>query len=304
MSAIDIRLFGVVRVCSCPGDPDVNLSPAVQLLLAYLLLHRNAAHSRARLIDVLWRDIEPAQARSRLSTNLWRLRRQIGSETVVIVQGTTDVRLNEAAEINLDVAAFEREIGIFLSAPKLDAAMVAAAEGAIEMASQDLMDGHYCDWVEAERKRLSCLRERALARLVEHHMETGCDEQAIARAGDLLGLDPLREDAHRAVMAAQLRLGRPHLAKRQYDKCRDVLARELGIEPAEETRVVCGELVCEKAVSQKPVDAAPGATNRVAETLKSEGLKKRELVALRAAVASTQAQLKEITRQIDRMLAD
>ncbi len=50
----------------------------------------------------------------------------------------------------------------------------------------------------------------------------------------LLTLDPLQEGVHRALMRHYLEQGRRRSALEQYRACREVLRKELGIEPEPE----------------------------------------------------------------------
>ncbi|VAW43053.1 hypothetical protein MNBD_CHLOROFLEXI01-3670 [hydrothermal vent metagenome] len=51
----------------------------------------------------------------------------------------------------------------------------------------------------------------------------------------MLTLDPLREQAHRLLMRLLARDGQLNAALSQYESCRQILAGELGVEPAVET---------------------------------------------------------------------
>jgi TolB-like protein/Tfp pilus assembly protein PilF len=67
-------------------------------------------------------------------------------------------------------------------------------------------------------------------------------ESAMDAAQQLLGLDPLREDAHRLLMRLYDNAGRRSAALRQFQICEDVLRRELDVEPAPETLQLISEI--------------------------------------------------------------
>ena len=70
-------------------------------------------------------------------------------------------------------------------------------------------------------------------------MTSGEDVAAAIDVGQrLLRHDPLRESAHRSMMRLYHRLGDRTAALRQYEACRDALAQQLGVKPAEETRAL------------------------------------------------------------------
>jgi len=63
----------------------------------------------------------------------------------------------------------------------------------------------------------------------------GPAEKAIKSASRLLAIDPTSEEAHRALMQLFDKTGRRDLALRQYEKCKEILVRELGIAPDRKT---------------------------------------------------------------------
>jgi DNA-binding SARP family transcriptional activator len=67
-------------------------------------------------------------------------------------------------------------------------------------------------------------------------------------AGRLIELDPLDERAHRDLMVANARAGRPAHALRQFLTCRRALRGQLGIEPAPETRRLYARILAHEPV--------------------------------------------------------
>jgi DNA-binding SARP family transcriptional activator len=113
---------------------------------------------------------------------------------------------------------------------------------------EPLPEERYADWATAYRERLIDRFIAVLTGLIELHERAGEHADAVDAAGELVGLDPLNEGAHRALMRAYARTGRTGHALRQFLACRRALVDELGIEPAEETsrlqaRILAGEPV-------------------------------------------------------------
>src|SRR5918995_547301 len=77
-------------------------------LLAYLAVNDigrpRQKYSRESLSALLWPDYEQAKAFSNLRTTLWELRQAIGEDWLIAER--EEIHLNEAAEIDLDVARF------------------------------------------------------------------------------------------------------------------------------------------------------------------------------------------------------
>ena len=111
-----------------------------------------------------------------------------------------------------------------------------------------LPEERYSDWATSYREGLIDRYIAVLRALCEHYQRTGAHLDAAEAARELVDLDPLNEDGHRALMTAYARTGRRGHALRQYLECRRALVDALGIEPSEVTaqlqaRILAGEAV-------------------------------------------------------------
>ncbi|MCZ7670400.1 MAG: bacterial transcriptional activator domain-containing protein [Chloroflexi bacterium] len=118
-----------------------------------------------------------------------------------------------------------------------------ALETAVSLYTGELMAGFsladapaFEEWLLAQRERLHLLTLQTLHRLVAHYIITGQHEQAVAMNGRLLSVEPWREESYRQQMLMLARAGQLNEALAQYQHCRDVLLRDLGLAPAPETR--------------------------------------------------------------------
>jgi DNA-binding SARP family transcriptional activator len=259
MSSLTIQLFGTVRLSHDGVAGPFRLVHGVQGLMAYLVLHRHRMHCREVLAGVFWSEHPEAQARSCLSTALWRLRQVL--EPPPISRGTYlrvcpggDVGFNDDSDYWLDVATFEEGVRRLQLATDDQQRDLAAAEYALAQYTGDLLDGFYDEWALRERERLRLLHLDGLGRLMHRYSEIGEVDQALGYAGRILELDPLREEIHREVIRLHLRAGRRAHALEQYEACRELLARELDVEPMPETQSLCRELT---ARSHEPTVADP-----------------------------------------------
>jgi DNA-binding SARP family transcriptional activator len=82
----------------------------------------------------------------------------------------------------------------------------------------------------------------ALGRVARSAFDTGRYSQSVEAGQRLLALDLYREDIHRLLMRAYARLGRPHLALRQFELCFRQLRQELDMAPAQETVELYGRI--------------------------------------------------------------
>jgi DNA-binding SARP family transcriptional activator len=82
-----------------------------------------------------------------------------------------------------------------------------------------------------ERERFRQLRLHALEALCRRLTDAGRHGEATEAGLAAVACEPLRESAHRAVVAAHLSEGNAGEALRQYEACRALLGRQLGLEP-------------------------------------------------------------------------
>lgn len=233
-----IRLFGGFDV-DLDGATVLPLESArVESLLAYLVLHRDAAQSRQRLAFRLWPDSTEAQARTNLRHVLHNLRSRAPAVDRYVEITTRTVRWRTEEPSWVDVAAFEQ-----LLATDDPDRRTAALSDAVALYSGELLEGHSDEWLLAERDRLRHRYLDALAELVALREAHGDTAEAISVAERLLRGDPLREETYRRLMTLHAARGDRARAVAVYHDCSSTLERELGVAPAVATRAAYAELL-------------------------------------------------------------
>jgi DNA-binding SARP family transcriptional activator len=86
--------------------------------------------------------------------------------------------------------------------------------------------------VIVERERMRQLQLRALESLCRRMADEGRFAESVAAGMTAIGVEPLRESAHRALIETYLTEGNAADAVRQYRFCRDLLERDLGLPPS------------------------------------------------------------------------
>ena len=240
MQNIAIHLFGPVAVAT--PDTEIRISRSSLRLLAYLALYAAQPVPREVVAAELWPDCDEKAARSRLSTALWRLRAALDETCGDFLRDDGDalIGLAPAAVEAVDTRRFERRAKAFLADPG-DRYWDDLAED--DRGRGAPMAGWYDMWALSARMRLEDLRERCLSELLDRQFAAGEDQPATDTADKLLRIDPLREDVHQTLMRVHMRRGRPGLALRQYERCRQVMKAELGIEPMAETEALLSSLL-------------------------------------------------------------
>jgi DNA-binding SARP family transcriptional activator len=96
----------------------------------------------------------------------------------------------------------------------------------------DLLPGWYDDWALIERERLRQRTLHALEALSKHLSRAGRFADAVEAAILAVTAEPLRESAQRVLIEAHLAEGNLVEARRGYQAYRDLVNRELGVEPS------------------------------------------------------------------------
>jgi hypothetical protein len=94
------------------------------------------------------------------------------------------------------------------------------------------------DWQRQVADELRHELTVALDRLVEAHTHRGSLDAAVAHANRRLAIEPLHELTHRRLVLLHAWSGRRAEAVRQYERCVQLLERELGVAPMGETTAV------------------------------------------------------------------
>lgn len=100
------------------------------------------------------------------------------------------------------------------------------------------MEGFYDEWCISEQERLRELYLQALQELVACHKTLKDYGQAIICGKKILAISPLREEIQRELMYLYYLAGDRNAALLQYELCRQVLEKELQIEPLPETKIL------------------------------------------------------------------
>jgi DNA-binding SARP family transcriptional activator len=95
----------------------------------------------------------------------------------------------------------------------------------------DLLPGWYDDWALVERERIRQRLLHALEALSRQLVSRRRCAEAVEAAMMAVSAEPLRESAQRALIEAHLAEGNWVEGRRSFELYRDVLDRELGIEP-------------------------------------------------------------------------
>lgn len=227
-------------------------------LLSLLLLRANEPVPPDRLIDELWADPPPPTARKSLQVRVAGLRRALGTEVVVSRGGAYMIQL-ESGE--LDLRQFEQllsEGAEALADGNPRSALSTLREALALWRGPPLSEFAYESFAQPAIARLDELRMTALELRIEAELALARHRQVIGELGDLVAAHPLRERLQGQLMLALYRDGRQAEALDVYQRAREMLVAELGLEPGPALR-----RLQQSILSQEPLlDVATTAPER------------------------------------------
>jgi TolB-like protein len=245
----ELRLLGPLSL-AIDGRKVHQLPRKADALLALLALQPGRPIARETVADFLWTDRGPKQARHSLRQTLLVLRRSVGEDLIlaegnslIIPPGTLAV---DAIELEARATSVDRDV----------LAETAALYRGELLENRGPVAPRFDDWLAVERSRFAALAATILRRLAAVRGAAGEFETAIAAAMRLVTIDNLREDSHRLLIELLARAGRRGEALRQFDVLTELLKRELGVRPDDETDALVRRIRMESSTPAATVSDA------------------------------------------------
>jgi DNA-binding SARP family transcriptional activator len=237
----DFAVLGPLMVQSVRGPVSVG-GLKEQTLLAVLLSQANQVVSSADLIEGIWGERLPRTAGKTLQGYVLRLRQALepdrgkGAPPAVLVRTGTGYRLRAPPD-RLDAARFEQ---LLRRASRERAAGDWAGSAASLRTGIALWRGEpYAQYLDAapcmvESERLKALYQAAREDCIEAELTVGRASEVVPELEQLVRDHPFRERLWGQLIIALYRCGRQTDALRAYQRARNALVEELGVEPGPE----------------------------------------------------------------------
>jgi DNA-binding SARP family transcriptional activator len=199
------------------------VTSSAQRLVAFLALHRQT-FTRGYVSGTLWPETTAQKANASLRSAIWRIQR---SSAAVLVADPHELSLAPGCVVDVD--ELERRARQILD-PARGCDDILSPRTRSDLAA-DLLPGWYTDdWIIVHREQFHQLRLHALEALCSRLMRAGRHGEAVEAGLAAVRAEPLRESAHDALINAHLAAGNRAEALRQYERCRQILLDELGLE--------------------------------------------------------------------------
>ena len=310
MSPFRIALFGDLRLQRDSSCIEAPQSAKARELLCYLLVHRDRPHAREVLATLLWGERTTAQSKKYFRQTLWHLQQSLNTscagERGPLLQVDGDsLRVNSGAHLWLDIAAFESAFaGVRgMRGDDMGEQQAASLRAAVELYRGELLEGWYCDWCLFHRERLQNMFLSMLDKLAgfceaRHEYEAGYTYGEL-----LLRQDPVRERTYRLLMRLKYLAGDRAGALRLFQRCEEVLQKELGVPPAERTVSLYNQLRVEHgATSTLPI--ASSLAGEIAAPRPAPSSSAALAVHLRQRLRKVRSLLLKVRHQLERDIRD
>jgi TolB-like protein/DNA-binding SARP family transcriptional activator len=223
-----------------------------ETLLTYIALVPGP-HSRDHLVNLLWGDRSEQQARNSLRQALSALKKlfdEFGLQPLQIERTTVSL-----ANQSIEIDAVMLEDLINEQTPQAAAQANRLYRGEF-LEGVVVRDPNGEEWLAAERNHFRELAAHALETELVFQHESGEFGKAGEFAERLVSINPLNESAWQKLMRVYADRGDRNHALMAYKRCSEVLNKELGVEPSQETtRLQAAILDGSGEVSRKIADS-------------------------------------------------
>jgi DNA-binding SARP family transcriptional activator len=248
---MEFRVLGSMEVIENGRGPIPIGGPKQRAVLAHLLLRANHLVPTDVLIDEVWGEEPPETVRNALQTYASHLRKALGPERL---EGSRAGYILRADPAELDAVRFQ---SLLRDARRLLPIDAKAAVGTFDHALDLWRGPAFADLgaepsLRSEAARLDDLKLAALEERIDAQLTLGEPGEVIGELEGLTARHPLRERFWEQLMLALYRSGRQGEALAAYQRAREILADELGIDPSPELRKLH-----ERILAQSP-DLDPG----------------------------------------------
>ncbi len=238
---LEITLAGDVAVGQGDEPERHVLTGPPRVVLAALALAPAPGIPRDQLAGIVWPEAMPRTWASALRTHVSKVRSLVttvvgAGETVVSGDSGYQLVLPEGVSLAVDIDQADRALDAARRAlARAPAEALHLATAAAERVRPPFLPGHPGRWADDIRSHLDDVLVGALELVSQAATALGDGPRAVAAAEDAVKQAPLRESAHRALMAALDAAGNRAEALRVYQRLRRVLADELGVDPSPDT---------------------------------------------------------------------
>ena len=248
---LTIRMLGhveIVRDATRPFAPDAWTTRRARDIFCYIASSKHRRVDKEVLIEAFWGEEDFEAVEKNFHPTISHVRKALNSRQAFkqnfLVFRDGAYQLNPELSYSIDTEEFENHINEAENArrEKDSKKFRARLEAAHTLYRDEFMAGVYDYWAEERRHYYAEQFSRVLSALAKVSFAEKSWSSALKFAGEILQADPYREDMHRLLMKIYAAQSKPAAVLEQFENLQNLLKKELGVEPAPETRRVFQEL--------------------------------------------------------------
>jgi LuxR family transcriptional regulator, maltose regulon positive regulatory protein len=248
---LTIKTFEFVEIFRDKSKPfalDAWTTKRSRDIFCYIATSKHRRVDKEILIDAFWGGEDLAAIEKNFHPTISHIRKALNSRQsfkqnfIVFRDGA--YQLNPELSYSIDTEEFETAVAEAEKAKreKDGEGFRENLEKANELYRGEFMAGIYEDWAEERRNFYTEQHSRVLNALAKISFTDKSWSSALKFANRILQNDPYREDAHRLIMKTYAAQGKRSSVVEQFEALQTLLKKELGVQPAPETRKIYQEL--------------------------------------------------------------
>jgi ATP/maltotriose-dependent transcriptional regulator MalT/two-component SAPR family response regulator len=207
----------------------------------FLFLVDRAPATRELLLRMFWPDMPPGRGQANLYQTLYRIRRAVGADILILKDQVC--RFADNIILEYDVVAFEKAARRALAIPVTDRERMSELERALGFAQGEYLLDIAVDWAGQRREEINQLFLWLIREQADELLSLCRYEQARAWIARGLEVDPYRDELHQRMLKILAAMGWKHEVVDHYQKYVLLLRKDLGLDPPSETRSLYSSLI-------------------------------------------------------------
>jgi LuxR family transcriptional regulator, maltose regulon positive regulatory protein len=240
-AGLSVKALGVLEIRWSGKEIPRSAWASPKTKEVFLFLVDRAPVGRDELLTVFWPEMPSGRAQANLYQTLYRIRRAIGTD--VLVLKNLMCRFADDLPLEYDATLFEKSARQAVGLPMTDPLRLTGLEKAAGLFQGEYLSDIAVDWAGQRREEINQIF-LALVREQADEYFSLC-RYADGRAALIRGLaiDPYRDELHQRMLKILAALGRKHEVVDHYQKYVFLLRKDLGLDPPSETRSLYASLI-------------------------------------------------------------
>lgn len=208
--------------------------------LFFMLLAHPEGMNKDEISVIFWPDASPEEAKFRFKNTVYRLRRAVGKDCILLEQDF--YRFNNKMDYEYDVELFLKENAAAAREHAFDSRISHLVEAVKHYGGRYLPEIEE-DWAHTLREVLHQNYISTLLQLSESYLELTDYSHALEYCQMAINEDNLLEDSYRLAFRIYSAMGNRAALVRQYQTCVDILEREINAAPSPQTQDLFQNLI-------------------------------------------------------------